>query len=445
MRTSAFRWSLVFACLIALSMACGESDDGKGGTGGTGGTSGNGDGGTGGGGPGPGGGGGDDPFCGDGVVNAKGEECDDGNTFDNDGCSSECKIEGTCERPFAFRQKARFDSKWNFRILDPVERKWAINDDANSCSVAPDESKAVVFRYDNDDQAGYLRISNYTNTAGTELGYTLAIRRTCDAPATEEICRNAFLLDPEAGFHVSDRVFIEPNESIYLIADFHPLLFGEDIPEEFLAGMGVTIMPVLQEGDACSLDPKEGAWCEEGLACGEAGVCEEDSAPVVTGAKVYFDDEENRLIVTADGTDAPGNAYVMELLFLNAQGTVLEFERYDEVILPYMVAMVPNVVRPQGEGIMGKKEFRAEWEAKNFDLPGASKVSIAFWDLTHVPNDLSPPGVESLMKSDTLVVDIEPLPALPEGELCDSKRRENRCMPGLTCKRDDDFRNKCLP
>ncbi|MCA9655323.1 MAG: DUF4215 domain-containing protein [Myxococcales bacterium] len=34
------------------------------------------------------------PGCGDGVVDA-GEECDDGNVFDGDGCSSQCLMEGT--------------------------------------------------------------------------------------------------------------------------------------------------------------------------------------------------------------------------------------------------------------------------------------------------------------------------------------------------------------
>ena len=38
---------------------------------------------------------GSSPFCGDGNVDP-GEECDDGNTFDGDGCSSSCEVETFC-------------------------------------------------------------------------------------------------------------------------------------------------------------------------------------------------------------------------------------------------------------------------------------------------------------------------------------------------------------
>ena len=40
-----------------------------------------------------GGGGGGGPYCGDGVVNTTGEECDDGNTGNGDGCNTSCKLE----------------------------------------------------------------------------------------------------------------------------------------------------------------------------------------------------------------------------------------------------------------------------------------------------------------------------------------------------------------
>jgi len=36
-----------------------------------------------------------EPFCGDGALDS-GEECDDGNTVDGDGCSYDCKIESFC-------------------------------------------------------------------------------------------------------------------------------------------------------------------------------------------------------------------------------------------------------------------------------------------------------------------------------------------------------------
>jgi cysteine-rich repeat protein len=39
-------------------------------------------------------------FCGDGWIDLLGEECDDGNTLDGDGCSSDCKYESWgCDRP----------------------------------------------------------------------------------------------------------------------------------------------------------------------------------------------------------------------------------------------------------------------------------------------------------------------------------------------------------
>lgn len=441
MRTRAFFWSVVFSCLFAVSFACGDGGDGDdkpagqagaGGDGGSGGT-----GGTGGGGP--------DPFCGDGMVNQASEECDDGNEFSNDGCSSDCKIEGTCAQPFVYRQVARYDSTLNFRTIIPLNLDWVrTGNERNSCSFESDAPRSIVFRYDNDeDTPAYLRVSNFTYLPGAELYFTLAVRRTCEDPASEDHCQAGFVM--EDTFFVSDRIYVPANESIYLIAEFHDILFGEDIPEEFQVGMGVTTMKVLEEGDACSMNPREGAWCLPGLACGEAGICEVDEPPVVTDAKVYYDDEESRLVVLASGSDQPGNAQWMHVVFRTEAGTEVEFDRYDEIILEYISAQVPKSIIPEPP-ISGMTEFDVEWEVRNPPVTSGS-VDIAFWDLTYDPDDLNPPGTESGKLGEVMNVPIEPMPTLGEGELCDTKRRYNRCATGLTCKldKDGDLRNRCLP
>jgi cysteine-rich repeat protein len=41
------------------------------------------------------------PYCGDGAVDVAGEECDDGNSKDGDGCSSGCKLEGPVFKGYA--------------------------------------------------------------------------------------------------------------------------------------------------------------------------------------------------------------------------------------------------------------------------------------------------------------------------------------------------------
>jgi cysteine-rich repeat protein len=52
-----------------------------------------------------------EPFCGDGVLD-EGEQCDDGNTFDGDGCSAECTFEvgGEGCTPGYWRQTHHYDA-----------------------------------------------------------------------------------------------------------------------------------------------------------------------------------------------------------------------------------------------------------------------------------------------------------------------------------------------
>lgn len=433
MKTKALRWTLLFACLFALATACG--DDKTTGTGngdaGAGGGNGGGTGGAGGDGGdgGDGGGGGQkvEPRCGDGKLDP-GEECDDGNDFDNDGCRHDCRIEGTCEVPYNFRLKAKVEPLFKLRIIPSMTSDMAVHDDFNSCGAG---SRSIVMQFTSDEQAGLVRLANFSNTPGSEAFLTFALREECNDPSSELICRLAQAGHPnDVGYIVTDPVLVQGNSTVYLIADVH-----ESVAEDVEFGVAASFKPVLLEDEACKIDPLDkDDVCYTGLECGEDEVCKPNEPPVITDAVAYRDPEDDRLIIRVDGTDVPGNAWLMEVVALNASGIPLDIGQdiFDEVIVDE--GQILNVVFP-AKPIMGKKTFTAEKIFNNFNVGLAHSLRLRILDRTIDANDLDFVNITGVTDSEPFVVEIGEIPVLPAGDVCDPARVLNKCMEGLECVR----------
>lgn len=430
MKTSALRWTLVFACLFAFSVACGDSsgNNGNGGDAGTGGPGGTGGSGGSGGAGGSGGSSEPPPGCGDGKLDP-GEECDDGNNFDNDGCSADCRIEGTCETPYNYRQLSNYNSAVGQRLIEDVTADWMVVEDSNSCATG---ARSVVFRYKNGENRGRFQVGAIA-PEGMAAVLSIAVRKDCADPESEipGLCRLA------DGFLTEDFVVLEPEEEVYVVVDIHESVPGGD-PEDNATPkfvLGTAFMAVKGDGDACVIEPKlSDPVCDEGLACGEELVCRPDEPPVVSQtSRIYRDDLDDRIIFMIDGTDTPGNTWAMQVVFLDEVGNELGFDGYDD---PDFQLIFPD------KDIMGKMSFTAEWIKHGFNLPQAAKARINFIDLIYVPN--VPNADQFIVPGEEVEIPILPIPEIAEDGACDFRRVVNRCMEGLEC-RNIRGTHKCVP
>lgn len=421
MKTKALRIAMFLVCLSAFSIACGDSDPDKdkGGEAGSGGSVGTG--GSGGQDPGAGGSGGSGgsdepgPLCGNGKLDP-GEECDDGNIYDNDGCSSECKIEGTCEATYNFRSMSEVDAELGIRLLYWLPTAIAVTDDVNSCGAG---ARSAIFRYRNDDRRGILEVLALVDPPSAKAGVTIAVRRSCDEPDTEVAC--GFAGDVENLSIVRPGVVLEPNEEVYLVVDV--IAQAVENPEMLRFGIGTMVTPAMGEGDACDVVPQPNApVCDGDLACGEAGVCEANELPVVTDAIVHRDEEANRLVVVAEGTDTPGNVDGLRVVFLDEEGAPLSFQGEPETYV-------------EMANLMGKTSFRAEWIVEDFNLPQARSVRLSFIDRMYHPKGFPEPGHSvSWDFGEESQFTIGEIPLLPPGEPCDPKGVLNKCVEGAVCR-----------
>jgi len=427
MKARVLRWMVLLAALFAF--AC-SGDDGNVGAGGSGGVVGpggsGGDGGSGGtgGDPGPGGSGGSggtggtggaggtggvEDLCGNGEVDP-GEECDDGNIFDNDGCSTSCRIEGTCETPFNFRTMAVYDSVRKLRVIqgENIVVGKMVSDQVNSCGSG---SRSAVYLYRNGPERGYLAVAAAT-PAGLESAFTVAVRASCGNPTSEAVCQIA-------DANGSPWVLLPPQAEVYILVDAH-----ESLPEDTPYAVGAWFVAKRGPGDPCKYNPlPDDPTCDEGLACApnEDGdlVCQEDAPPTLTRVRAYRDGD--KLIVVADGEDVPGNVVAMFIDFQDQFGNRLPYDGYD---IPEEAAVLPN------PSVRGQRSFRADWvDNKFFSKPavaGTTRVEVLLID-------------DQGNESQLLRADVEPIPVVGEGGDCRDEKT-SKCAEGLIC-----FQGVCEP
>lgn len=94
-----------------------------------------------------------EPYCGDGIVQSdRGEECDDGNTQDGDGCSSQCANE-ICPGNIIldFEKDASGNPILKGQVIDDEYSLWGINIHAHNYN-AGHPQKAIIF--DSDEPSG---------------------------------------------------------------------------------------------------------------------------------------------------------------------------------------------------------------------------------------------------------------------------------------------------
>lgn len=435
MRRTWSRWAILAACLVVWS--CGDDkvqsngdggSGGKGGIGGAGGKGGDGggaggDGGAGGeggdggdggtpgtggsggqGGEGATGGSGPSDDCGNGQID-DGEECDDGNDSDNDGCSAKCKIEGTCETPFNFRLLASYDPVVKWEVTKVLPYAFATSTENNSCG--PGGGPSAVFRYRAGARGGYIHFG-----AGTDgVVSSVAVRKTCADVVSELWCVPA---DNQVHF---TEAYVGPREEVYLILDGQ-----EGVAKDRQFVVGAIFEEVLGEGEDCKAEPKPtDKLCGPELACGEHPeedrfVCQRNEAPILVNARAYRDGDGLKVLI--DGTDEPGNVRFIGIDFLNSIGEQLGF-------LGYVQGDLVEVTNPKA--LVGALEFRAEWIKDLFFQTPSGGAELAVRLRLSLVDDVG-------ARSNPTVVDILPIPVRSEGESCDKEGKENVCDDGLLCK-----------
>src|SRR5690606_12630847 len=130
------------------------------------------------------------------------------NEFDNDGCSTSCKIEGTCETPYDFRAMAIYSPQHKQRLVgdvSPITFASLVSPEVNQCGQG---NRSAVFLYRNGSERGYLSVGGLV-PEGLEPAVSIAVRKTCDAPASEQICRIADGM-------LSETMIIAPEEEVYI-------------------------------------------------------------------------------------------------------------------------------------------------------------------------------------------------------------------------------------
>jgi cysteine-rich repeat protein len=116
--------------------------------------------------------------CGDEIVQALFEQCDDGNSVENDGCSTSCEEDGSC--PIAVDVTANINRSHiiGTTILRPNSR-------AATCGGSDSSEVALVVRAMQD---GILTAS--TVHSRTDFDTVISIRTDCRDPATELACND---------------------------------------------------------------------------------------------------------------------------------------------------------------------------------------------------------------------------------------------------------------
>lgn len=367
-----------------------------GGPGGTGGSAGEG-GGAGEGGSGGVGGGGGDP-CGNGVQD-EGEECDDGNFDDFDGCSADCSFVGTCEKPFQWDEIIQGTGK-NGEEQGPILRMRGFPG-GDSATCGGGGFKAFI-RYV-PKASGMLRL--FVDSAVTDE-LTVYARRDCADEGTEVpgSCGH-----PRAG--ASPRFRVEEGEAITLVVDMR-------LQNGMVAYWpSLLLTPLLEEGARCFSTQE----CGPGLTCEDLDAplsCSPNEAPSLDGAAAARGGPGGEdLFLQVSGADGNGDAVrVVGWLFDAAGGPVAATKRrvggVNEMELARIFGATEQPTKAFGRALRSVNFF--------LDQPSVASLDLAVED-------------SAMARSEVVSVPVEELSLVEQEEECDPERMRDACVEGAYC------------
>lgn len=412
--------------IVALSFGCGEepqrlpvghagSGGGPGGGAGTGGTSDGGSGGiggqggSGGGEAGSGGGeagtGGDTrPPCGNGRIDPD-EDCDDGNDSDNDGCSSTCEWEGTCERPFDWLQTAtqREDGTWEVDGVFTLPHEG----EATRCG---GKGRQLIFHYVPDTD-GVLVV-----TLRRTVETSLSVRTRCDSQASEILCTAAA---------VPFRGQVAAGEELFFVVDPR---FAEAEVLDF--ALDVNLHPYRQEGESCSIQPNR--TCAPGLTCddlADKGHCLVNHPPVLAGViGTRGGASGDDLIMLVSGFDPNGNATIAYARLYDEAGQPILVDDRNFDGIPDSYDLPLRSTHPLGASTI--IDFTSSVEGFFRQFPEVATAEVWLVD-------------REGLRSPSMATGFSPQERMGEWESCDWYNHRNLCEEGLVCFPIDQERSHC--
>jgi len=183
--------------------------------------------------------------CGNGVLES-GEECDDGNLTNNDGCSAGCRLEGTCDVPWVVTAAA--DNTLTVQA-DTTGRPKRYNIGCAYTFGSPE----IHFTFT-------APVAGRWQFVVTPTGFdsALAVTRTCGVPGDSLAC----VEENASGGTDTVVVSLDANETVFLVVDG----YGSSTTAQGPFVLTGTVTPYAQLGAAC--DPTGQAnECAPGLQC----------------------------------------------------------------------------------------------------------------------------------------------------------------------------------
>lgn len=396
----------------------GGGEAGSGGSGGSGGAGasggGGGEGGVGGA-AGEGGAGGQGPVCGDGEIDQDGgEECDDGNLDDGDGCSSTCKFEGDCEAPLDWWSVATLNEHMDYQY-DFTFRPFEVPG-RGSCGAG---GQKMVIRYQarKTGRLAYLFMAEKRQSL-------MYLRRDC--AVMESAIPSTCFTESDSRIH---DVHVDEGDVIYFVIEGPP-----DVSNEMVLLMNE--FRYREEGEACNLDdpflPHE-SRCGPGLTCFDVDapkVCQENAPPSIDSVRAMRGGlEGGDLVVTVQGTDENGDAFLLYGWAFDEEGEPVETLKD-----AWRTGNLPNriyLLTKRGN-LHGQKAFEATATVPALLArhPEIHTVHVAVEDRAGART-----AVRELAVDDAEVVG--------EGGPCDPQQFVNRCGAGLLCYDDGSGEPTC--